>query len=96
MMIFKTYSESKTLFLKRVNSQRPIEHFLSSCVRTSKKLVDFTFNTCLGDSIDDTSRVEMERLMSLNKLKERSLITEKYMENGRNWISCNFCVFLEK
>lgn len=83
----------KDLVLKRVNSQRPIEHFLSSCVRTSKKLVDFTFNTCLGDSIDDISRVELERLMSLNKLKERSLITEKYMENGRNWISCNFCVF---
>jgi hypothetical protein len=83
----------KDLVLKRVNSQRPIEHFLSTCVRTSKKLVDFTFNTCLGDSLDDISRVELERLMNLNKLKERSLIAENYIENGRNWFSCNFCVF---
>lgn len=79
--------------IDRLQSQQPNEHFLSRCVRTSKKIMDFTLNTCLGSAIDNNSKIALENLIGIQKLKERNLIFDSYTQEGKNWLNCQFCVF---
>ncbi|PZO36413.1 MAG: hypothetical protein DCF19_21690 [Pseudanabaena frigida] len=79
--------------IERFKSDEVIEHFLSRCIRTSKKIVDFTFNTCLGSSIDKSFRAKLEQVMNIDHLKKLNLISNRYTEDGYNWLDCHFCLF---
>ena len=79
--------------IERFKSDEVIEHFLSRCIRTSKKIVDFTFNTCLGSSIDKSFRTKLEQVMNIDHLKKLNLISNRYTEDGYNWLDCQFCLF---
>jgi len=79
--------------IERFKSEEVIEHFLSRCIRTSKKIVDFTFNTCLGSSIDKSFRTKLEQVMNIDHLKQLNLISNRYTEDGYNWLDCQFCLF---
>jgi len=58
--------------IERFKSDEVVEHFLSRCIRTSKKIVDFTFNTCLGSSIDKSFRAKLEQVMNIDHLNNTS------------------------
>jgi superfamily I DNA and RNA helicase len=79
--------------IERFKSDEVVEHFLSRCIRTSKKIVDFTFNTCLGSSIDKSFRAKLEQVMNIDHLKQLNLISNRYTEDGYNWLDCQFCLF---
>jgi hypothetical protein len=79
--------------IERFKSDEVVQHFLSRCIRTSKKIVDFTFNTCLGSSIDKSFRTKLEQVMNIDHLKKLNLISNRYTEDGYNWLDCQFCLF---
>ena len=80
--------------IERFKNEEILEHFLSRCIRTSKKIVDFTFNTCLGSSIDKSLKARLEQVMNINQLRQLDLISDRYTEDGYNWLDCRFCVFI--
>jgi superfamily I DNA and RNA helicase len=79
--------------IERFKSDEVVQHFLSRCIRTSKKIVDFTFNTCLGSSIDKSFRTKLEQVMNIDHLKKLNLISNRYTEDGYNWLDGQFCLF---
>jgi len=103
--IYIFYDDFQNIFgnqgsvVKRVKSipklidQLPIEHFLSRCIRTSKIIIDFTFNTCLGTSLDYESREKLKLAMNLEKLYENKLVVDTIALDGSQWFDSRFCVF---
>jgi hypothetical protein len=79
--------------IERFKSDEVVEHFLSRCIRTSKMIVDFTFNTCLSSSIDKSFRAELEQVMNIDHLEQLNLISNRYTEDGYKWLDCQFCLF---
>jgi len=79
--------------ISQLANQEPIPHFLSRCIRTSKRIIDFTFNTCLGTSLDSDSREKLELAMNMKKLYNESLIVDSIASDGSKWIDSRFCVF---
>lgn len=69
-----------------------IKHFLSTCIRSSKVIMDFTINTCLGFELDANSRMALASAINVEMLYEKGLIHNIEFEN-RLWIDCDFCVF---
>lgn len=78
-----------------LREQPIIQHFLSRCIRTSKKIVDLTINSCLGRRVDVSSKIKLEESMGLDRLLERQLVTINSLSNSNNqtWFDCKFCVF---
>lgn len=78
-----------------LGEQQIIQHFLSRCIRTSKKIIDLTVNSCLGKRVDISSKIKLEESMGLDRLLERQLITMNSISNSNNqtWFDCKFCVF---
>jgi superfamily I DNA and RNA helicase len=74
-------------------SAETIEHFLPQCVRTSKKIMDFVFNTCISSSIQLEDRHRIEEHLRLPFLKDQGYISEVKLSESQIWIDCNFCVF---
>ena len=79
--------------IPQLMSQDPVTHFLSRCIRTSKVIIDFTFNTCLGTALDSNSREDLEIAMNIQNLYDKQLIVERILKDGRGWIDSKFCVF---
>lgn len=79
--------------ISQLANQVPIPHFLSRCIRTSKRIIDFTFNTCLGTSLDSDSREKLELAMNMKKLYNESLMVDSIASDGSKWIDSRFCVF---
>lgn len=76
----------------RLGGVNVVEHFLPQCVRTSKRIIDFTVNTCLSPGLTDTERKELWEIMNIPRLKKEGLISTQKLEDGV-WIDCDFCVF---
>jgi hypothetical protein len=92
------YDELQNVFgqdgtvVERLKTQA-IEHFLTQCIRTSKKTMDFIFNTCLGPSSPEATRNQLAEKLRLNQLKQQKLVHENSLDSKTLWLDCDFCTF---
>ena len=68
------------------------EHLLTKCIRSSKKIIDFTVNTCINPELSVDDRERLASALKINKLRRRNLVTVEIPPKN-SWIDCRFCVF---
>jgi len=96
--LFIFYDDLQNIFGQNGNVESKLppslnRHFLSECVRTSKKVIDLTFNTCLASSLDEDVKNRLRVDLNFQELQNRNLISEHIDSTGEAWIDCDFCVF---
>jgi len=96
--LFIFYDDLQNIFGQNGNVESKLpsglnRHFLPECVRTSKKVIDLTFNTCLASSLDEDVKNRLRADLNFQELKNRNLISEYVDSTGETWIGCDFCVF---
>jgi hypothetical protein len=96
--LFVFYDDLQNIFGQRgnVESKLPhdtIKHFLPQCVRTSKRIMNFIFNTCLTSSLNEDDKNKLQEELNFQMLKNNNLISERVMSDGGTWMDCDFCVF---
>ncbi len=96
--LFIFYDDLQNIFGQNGNVESKLppslnRHFLPECVRTSKKVIDLTFNTCLASSLDEDVKNRLRADLNFQELQNRNLISEHIDSTGETWIDCDFCVF---